>query len=97
MLRRDYAKGFISQFDEMRGHFSVIDNYNLLKNPWENAPSEVDSNNRVRTVVLTMFKNASRSPHPIVNRFIRKVIESMGPVAKIELKKLVRVSRDLGV
>jgi hypothetical protein len=86
MIEESYYIRFMKRFQGMDTHFTIIENYNLVKNPWENIPDQ-EFNSKIRSATQRIYKSSMKSNDRTVQIFFSELIDSLGPVAIKEAER----------
>jgi hypothetical protein len=83
-----YCSRFIERFKEYSTHFTIIPDYNHIKNPWESETTDYESHAKIKRVTQKILRDSKKSNDSLVRDFFRNLIKSLGPIATKELLRL---------
>ena len=87
LVTSGYADRFCQRFEEYATHFTVIKNYNLVTNPWNDPSSEKETREKTIRVTQKLIRDSNKSNDNTVHEFFKTLILSLGPIAKKEFQK----------
>jgi hypothetical protein len=88
LVDESYAAKFTDRFKEYQTHFTIIDDYKLITNPWDDSQNQAERNEKVRKTTQRIYKECRRTNDRYVEDFFKELINSLGPIASKELRKL---------
>lgn len=90
LIEESYSNRFRERFLEMSTHFTVLDEYNLLQNPWQKDPSPTEIKQKIIRITQKIVKATHSSSDEKVAGFFNDIIDSMGSIAKQEALKYAK-------